>query len=412
MEIITIKKARKRIILILFLSILCLIFISFLPWISVAENDRISEDLHFNYEMMRKSDNTQINYLANSLMDINILFWTIIVISLISFLILIYFISIKRTNFCQVLILTASIIIFILCIVVIFFQIIFSRTISDIDYITASMLFSPFAYAYIQFILSIFLLVISGSYTINLLKETIGVIQIQQKEKKKKLEKILNKSVGDGVEASIKDIEKVKTHIDPERKTKLAEIEKLLDKKEIQRDKQVIDINPSDEDIEKIVEKEESLEKEPIKEEENIIEDQDKKSEVKSKESENQIKPFPTVEKKEEIDDDEEIHQSEYFENVLSSAIKKKQSEMKTKKSNDNKKTKEEKKETAKNIEKQDINFKTDKIYLEKKGDSINKIINIKCPDCNQIFPSEKIDEKQKITCPNCGKQGNVKKKI
>ena len=43
----TAKKAEKLTILIVVLSMISLIIISFLPWISVAENGSIKEDLHF-----------------------------------------------------------------------------------------------------------------------------------------------------------------------------------------------------------------------------------------------------------------------------------------------------------------------------------------------------------------------------
>ena len=63
-------------------------------------------------------------------------------------------------------------------------------------------------------------------------------------------------------------------------------------------------------------------------------------------------------------------------------------------------------------IEKPEPIFQTENIQLEKKGDKIYKIFNLKCPECNQIFPFDKKTDNQKITCPNCGKEGAIEKEI
>ena len=77
-----VKKIKRYPIIIIFLSIICLFLISFIPWITIAENDRIKEDLHFSYEMMKNSDNAQINDLADNLNHINILFFAMLILLL------------------------------------------------------------------------------------------------------------------------------------------------------------------------------------------------------------------------------------------------------------------------------------------------------------------------------------------
>ena len=245
MDNITLKKARRNIIIILFLSILCLILITFLPWIAVAENGSIKENLHFNYEMMRDSSSTQINDLYYSLMDILILFWTIIIIALITFLCLIFYSMVKRTLFIRILFLTSSFIIFILCVLIIYFQMIFSRTINEIEYISASMLYSPFAYAYIQFIVSFILLIFTGYYIIIIVKDSMKQFKSQkiQKDKKKIIEEKKTKdiTIEREIEKSIKIPGNTEALKNSSRDAKLAEIDKLLAKKETEKDKNKVE---------------------------------------------------------------------------------------------------------------------------------------------------------------------------
>ena len=94
-----VKKIRRYPIIILFLSIICLFLISFIPWITIAEEDRLKEDLHFSYEMMKGSDNAQINDLAGNLSRINILFFAMIIVALISFIFIICYSLVKRSLF-------------------------------------------------------------------------------------------------------------------------------------------------------------------------------------------------------------------------------------------------------------------------------------------------------------------------
>ena len=47
-----------------------------------------------------------------------------------------------------------------------------------------------------------------------------------------------------------------------------------------------------------------------------------------------------------------------------------------------------------------------------KKGDKINKIFNVKCPKCSQIFPFDKDSDNKKVICPKCGKEGNLVKEF
>jgi len=413
MDISIIKKARRNIIIILFLSILCLILITFLPWIAVTENGSVKENLNFNYEMMKYSSNSQINDLLNILIDIYILFWTIVIISLISFIFIVIYTLKKRTLLFEILILTSSLVLFILCAFVFYFQIIFSRTIDDIDSISASMMYLPFAYAYIQFIFSIFLLIISGFYTFNIIKDSTKQFKsykIQKKEKKKELKEKMTSDIPteSEIEESLKMPRKTDSLKDTSREEKLAEIDKLLANKDSDIIKQ-----KADEDIPKkeIDEKEQAIssENEKIVTEEIETEDESKDEvEEENKEVEQIKHPFPEKKPERVIEKSDRLKLSEHFEKVLSNAIEKKQSEIKPKQQTDKKIIKDEEEMIKKET-------KPDLIEPELENDTnvelTDKILRVKCPECSHIFPYNKESDK-KIICPKCGKEGKIEIKI
>jgi len=416
MELKTVKTARRKIIWILILSILCLFLISFLPWISVLEEGMVKENLHFNYEMMRQSTNEQIYELSVDLMNINILFWTIIVISLISFIFITYHALVNSSLFSQILIVTTGCITFAIIIIIVYHQIIFSRLINNIDYISASMINSPFAYAYIQFIISIILLIYSGSYTISLVKFSIKHVKNLKKQTKKKTE-IYEEEIHDtpeDIEKSLKGSDKLKTLLESDRDFKLDEIDKLLAKNTIITEKQISDDNQPKQELEKDEQIEIPSNNETIKVEDEIQEEYNQEENT-AKEEQKIKQPFPPPKPKKKSDDTDEIHISEHFEKALSSAIEKKQIKIKPQDSKEKDKKQDKIIETKKTDSKQEEQipiFQTEKIQLEKKGDTINKIFNLKCPECNHIFPFKKETENQKITCPKCGKEGGYKKEF
>jgi hypothetical protein len=436
MDISIIKKIRRNIIIILFLSILCLILITFLPWIAVSETGSVKENLHFNYEMMKYSSNLQINDLLHNLMDIYILFLTIVIISLISFIFIIIYALVKRTLLFRMLILTSSSVLFILCAFVVYFQIIFSRTISEIDSISASMIYSPFAYAYIQFIFSLILLIISGFYTFSIIKDSTKQFKsykIHKKEKKKELRQKMTKDIPteSEIEKSTKLPSKSDSLKDTSREEKFAEIDLLLAKKDSDKVKQKadhdkpkkeLDEQPQDElssEDKKIVAEEKETEEEPKEDIEPEINDsaEEKETEEELKEDveeENkevqQIKhPFPEKKPKRKIEKSDELKLSEHFEKVLSTAIEKKQSEIKPKQKTGKETIREEIEETIQTDTKHDLiepEFEND--FKEELTD---KILKVKCPECNHIFPYNK-ESGKKIICPKCGKEGKIKIKI
>jgi ribosomal protein S27E len=415
----TVKQVRKKIIIILFLSIICLILISFLPWIAVAENDYVKEDLNFNYEMMKDSSNTKINDLVIILMDINILFWTIIIITLISFILTVCYTLFERTLFAKMVIISSSFIIFAICIIIIYYQIVFSRSINEIEFISGSMIYPPFAYAYIQFILSVILLVVSGSYSLALIRyssKNLKNLQIKKKEKKKEIKQTRNMDipVETEIEKSIKISGDKKTLSNSSREEKLAEIDKLLSKKEPEIKKEEVDKEISKKDLDKQQQIKTPSENEIVTEDIEIKGESYKETEPEIKEIVQIKHTFPEKKPKIEQQESDEIKLSEHFEKALYNAIEKKQSKTKPKQKSEKEANQEEKLEPTQietKKEKVEPDFENDKNRHEEK-DKTSKILNVKCPECNHIFQFNKKNDDNKIVCPNCGKEGKIEIKI
>lgn len=79
-----VKYSERLAFWIILLSIIGLVIISLFPWISISEMDEVNEDLVFNLEMMKKSDNQAINEIAIQIELINVLLWSLIILGLIS----------------------------------------------------------------------------------------------------------------------------------------------------------------------------------------------------------------------------------------------------------------------------------------------------------------------------------------
>jgi hypothetical protein len=164
MEKDSVKKSAKLANWIIVLGIIGLVLTSFLPWISIAETDSVKEDLHFNYEMIKKSENDQIKNLADDLDLISILFWVVIIVSIISFISITIHVSGKYSNLGHLIMLIGCTTL-IFSILVVTSQLTLIQTIQDIDTISASAIFSHINYAYIPLTFGILLSVLSGAYT-------------------------------------------------------------------------------------------------------------------------------------------------------------------------------------------------------------------------------------------------------
>jgi hypothetical protein len=220
----TAKKAKKLTISIVVLSIIALILMSLLPWISVKENDFVKEDLHFNFEMMRKSNNDQIGDLVSDQNLINISFWALIILGLLSFLGATIYASGKFSVLGYIMLLVGCITL-IFSILVIDLQLVILDKIGKMDTISASAIFSPFNYAYFLLIPSILILIISVSYTWAMSSHSIQKFKVLKGEKKDK--EMMNKREI----KHIKKISKIKVK-EPKKKEEIEEKTSGLEKQQ------------------------------------------------------------------------------------------------------------------------------------------------------------------------------------
>lgn len=399
MKIDIVNKTRRYSIIITFLSIISLLIISLIPWISIAENDGINENLHFSYEMMRGSDNTQIQDLASILSYINILFLAIIVVALVSFIFFIYYTLFKKSVFGPILRMILGIIPFVSIILIIYFQIVLSRSIRDIDTISASMMHTNIAYAYILFIISIILLIYS---TISII--TISVYSIKQFKsstlhKKEKIEKINQKGIPKKLDKKEIELSTKKPLTDEPSKasnmvTLKSEMEEWLEDNPQSIEKKDFEEEQlkTDTDTEKIIIP--SYNKKTFDENAERPEKDNQKIETPINEDKSSFEPFQSKKSKEKIDEIDKELSMQSFENH---------------EKQDN--TSESEIADIKEL-KPELMFQTEKIFLEKQGGTIKEIFNLRCLQCNNVFSHEKEKVNQKITCPKCGKEGTAKKEF
>lgn len=386
------KKAERLTLSIIAISIIAIFLLSILPWISVEESDYVREDLHFNLDMMKKSDNNQIVELANDINFINICLWFLIILGLLSFLGSTIHASGKIT-------LVAHILLFIGCATLIFsiliinFQIDILGKIESAPAITASTIFSPFNYSYIILGASFLLLIFSTAYVWNMSMHSIQKIKdlIKDKKNDKAIKKERKKLIMRKKEEK-PPVEKEKIKIKEDKKRANVEewlvgevqnMEKQVSEERINEPEEVIIEKPSLKE-EQIDIRDEELE-EPAPEEEETTTEQ-----LEDTKKEHVFQPEKTVEKSEES---EQVPVAKSFEKALSSAIKKKQTEIDDLEPLDSG-TKEE-------IEKSE--------ELPENEEIPKKKISVRCPQCKHIFTFQKEGKITRIKCPECGKEGVVK---
>lgn len=430
MEII--KKAKRLNILIIILSIVSLSLISLLPWISVHEEDLVKGDLYFNFDMMSKSNNKQIRDLASDLNLINILLWALIVLGMLSIIGTIIHGS-GKSSAKGYIFLVLGVITLIFSILVLVLQLIFINTIGKIDNISASVIFPHMNYAYIPLLFDILLLVTSIKYFWAVITYSVLQFTSIKKEKDSDMKQVYKKN------SEIKAKEKptlgkisLKSEIVDDKR---GEIEQLL-RAEIQKiEKQPVkksypkferedQINL--EDIEMLKQTSPEIKSFEIKERktEKFPQTQEKVSQESYKEmpfmDNNRFEPFSTENKKEEIKKSDDKPLSVSFEEALSSAIQKKQSEiMKQETTKDNigmlKKESEfvPKEMILEEPKLKDMVEKQPQIKEEispfSKEKFAKKKISLRCPQCSFIFTFEKDEKTTNIICPKCSKEGVIK---
>ena len=398
-----IKKVARLNIFIRIFSIICLVLIFLLPWISVQEEDFVKEDLYFNFEMMSKSNNKQIRDLASYLYFIVILLLGLILLGILSKIgSIIYGLRSSSPKGYIFLIIGGAILIFSILILVL--QLIFIYTIKDIDGISASAIFPYMNYALIPFLFNILLLIYSVRYFWVVFQYSTQKFTSLKKEKDSDIKQVYKKK-SETITKEKPTLEKIslKSKIDDKRdeidKLLIAEIQKM-EKQPVKKSYHEIKIEDKI-NLEEIVTPEQSFpEIEPFEIKERKTEKYPLTQEKESLESykeipfrnNNKLEPFLSENKKEEIKRFDDKPLSPSFEEALSSAIQKKQTEIM-------------KRETIKD----NIGILKEEISPFSKEKPAKKKVSVRCPQCRGIFIIEKDEKITNIICPKCGKEGVIK---
>ena len=381
---------------IIFLSIIGLIMISLFPWITVKETKPVEDHLYFNFEMMKKSIDDNIITLAENINLINNLFFLILIFAILSYIGLTINKSRINNLIAQIIMLIAAAVITITNILIFYLQYNFVKIAEDIEGVSTAHMIPFIKFIYFPMIISILILIYSVSY----LWRISSHLYYNYKEKteiKNKLTprpqppKIPEKKIEKQNEPIIKQKAILQTNTDEKTTLNHGEIEDWL-KDELKS----MGSGVEEKKEEKI---EETEEKTSDEKPENTETD---KTEIKKEENLEETKK--PDEKEPEIKKEAKTEQSytEYYEKALSSAINKKQKEIKNKNAENKKNEKKtsEKKETRKE--------KTDEQSEKIKFETEKQSINVYCPNCGNVFMVEKTGFTKNTKCPKCGRDTSL----
>jgi len=369
---------------IVFLSIIGLIFISVFPWISVDENRPVEEKLYFNFEMMKKSNNDDIVNLSERINLINVLFFLITILGVLSYLSLTFYKIHKSKLYIKMITVFIAASLLILSLLILYLQFDFITIVEEFEVISLAYAIPFIKYNYFLLVISLFILLYSISYIWR-----IASYHYKEYKDTKKLKDNLKMSIS------------TNTYPETQKQNSLIEIE--MDQKETDiKEKSTNKITLKDENVEDWLKDEfKNIEKPSEKEpEEQKIEI---KKETETIEKSKEIKP-EEIALKEEKDIDEKKQSdkkiTQFYEKALNSAINKKQDEIKQRQK-ENQKNEETKKENIKEISSVDSSEQV-------KHESEKKSINVYCPNCGNVFMVEKTGFTMNTKCPRCGREINL----
>jgi len=167
MTMVFVKQVRKITGLILISSVIGLVLMSFLPWVTVTEtdsNDQVNH-VYYNLEMIKKSNDPQINSIENYLNMVSILFWIIIIISLLSYVGIILHVSKKTLPLDHIIMLLCCLmVVFTLLIVLLHWNLL--QRVDNMSSISMSLIIQkiPLSYSLISYLIQIIVLVESIWY--------------------------------------------------------------------------------------------------------------------------------------------------------------------------------------------------------------------------------------------------------
>ena len=429
---------------IMFLSITGLVLTSILPWISVTETTPSQGELFFNLEMMKKSYNEEVIDLSEKINLIDISFFLVLIFSILSYLSLTIYRSQKYSSFSQLIMIIEGCAIVILSALIIFLNFNFIKTVEDLEGISTAYILLSIKYIYIVLIVGVGLLISSVPYTGIVVTYSVKYLRDLAKQKKSgqktsEQEKLLKKNI-DKYEGNITKDQLLKEQLYLRKKptdkliSESIEIEDWLkdELENIERPtenikKQIEKSLLQEEDFQ--IEKEETEKEKPPSEINFTLKDTEAKDEKEIREKTTQelekeipslkkpiTESFKSEDKKIETELSENIAESKSFENILSSAIEKKQKEIKKTDFN------HQKNETSETMEKKDIQEEdseeiektdtSDVETMEDKSSELNyetRLFTVRCPECKNVFTVKKTGTVTDIKCPRCGKEGIIR---
>jgi len=210
-----IKHSERLTFWVIILSIVGLVLISLLPWISVTESDGINDNLIFNLEMMSKSNNLAIKNIANQLNLVNVLLWTLIILGIVSLIGATIYSSGKYSLLGQILLMVGCVMI-VSGIFVLHVQLSIYNIIEKNLIITSADVFPHIKYSFILLLISIIIFIFSAVYVVLIILHLAERIKELIKESKENNNIIYHTE---------------KLSIEPEKEEDGSEIEKLLSEK-------------------------------------------------------------------------------------------------------------------------------------------------------------------------------------
>ena len=275
-----IKHSERLAFWVIILSIVSLVLISLLPWVSITETDAVEDELVFNFEMMSKSNNLALQDLATQLNLVNDMLWTLIILGLVALVGATILSSGKYVFFGQVLMMVGCVTI-ISSILILNIQLSFYQTIEENFIISSAEIFPHIKYSFIPLIFSIIVFILSAVYVVlivlhlvdkikNIIKKSKqsnninpNIEKLSLEPKKDEGDSEIEKMFAEKFHKNINEEEQEETieqekDIKPDEKPKSPFKEEKVPENKIQENKteekiqEKSDISPTDKEIEKI----------------------------------------------------------------------------------------------------------------------------------------------------------------
>ena len=437
------KRIGKLASWLIFFAVIGLILTHFVSWVSV-DTGVSDERVHYNFEMIKNSENAEIQSLSEKLDLLDLSLWLVLIFGLLSYIGLTLFRCQKCPTITNLIVTISGIAVLVCSIIVLYSNVVAISSINGMSDVSVSSLlnFYPIKHAYLPLIVTIILMIGTISYTLVVVPITIRAI-IGPKKEDKSVKKPSNegeKGVFDERKGAYP--EQMNQDDLPYRRTK---VESWL-KKEVESSEKPKRISGAEAEEKKI--EEPFIQEEQSKSIEEEI-PEPKKHETEIRDIFPDEESFDFEDKKyDEIVDVKDLDRPVKPKMLFGKPVEKSKEPMFWDKASEKPSQAEEKIEKPKDvphpIEKTESFEKplpkpiTEEKPVEKKPEIIEEKIvppiidkeessvkeekpveeapfktkiNVRCPGCKNIFPVERIDGKivTKIKCPHCGREGVAK---